>query len=55
MLHFSEISDKPVQAFTVGYANDEKLSTYKNEFEYARKVAKQFGCDYHELALTQKI
>ena len=51
---FSEISDKPVQAFTVGYANDEKLSTYKNEFEYARKVAKQFGCDYHELALTQK-
>lgn len=51
---FSEIAKEPVRAFTVGYANDEKLSTYKNEFEYARKVAKQFGCDYHELALTQK-
>lgn len=51
---FSEIAKEPVRAFSIGYANDEKLESYKNEFVYSRRVAKDLACDYHELELTQK-
>ena len=52
---FSDLSNgQPVKAFSIGYENDQDLSSYTNEFYYARKVAKELGCEYHERALTQQ-
>lgn len=50
---FKEIAQQKVKAFSIGYKNDDQLQSYKNEFVYSRKVAKEFGLDYHELELTQ--
>ena len=46
----SKYANKPIKAFSVGFAN---RKGYKNEFEYAAKVAKQFNAEYHELTLTE--
>ena len=51
---FSEISKSKVKAFTIGYENDHELKSYKNEYEFSRKIAKKFDCDYTEQSLTQK-
>lgn len=53
---FSELANpgEPVRAFSIGYQNDDQLSSYTNEFAYARKVADMLGCDYHERALSQQ-
>jgi asparagine synthase (glutamine-hydrolysing) len=48
---FSEGEALPVKTFSIGYQGD--YSTYTNEFEYARLMARQIGADHHELALTQ--
>lgn len=50
---FKDIAKHKVKAFSIGYKNDENLSSYKNEFVYSRQVAKEFGLDYHELELSQ--
>lgn len=47
----SKFSTSPIKAFTVGFENK---CGYKNEFEYARKVAKHFNADYHELIINEK-
>lgn len=47
----SKYSVKPIKAFSVGFKNE---GGYKNEFEYAKKVAKQFNAEYNELMLTEK-
>ncbi|PIK14672.1 asparagine synthase (glutamine-hydrolyzing) [Halobacteriovorax sp. JY17] len=50
---FSQLSPDKVKCFSVGYKDDDKLTTYKNEFEYARLMANTIGADYHEKELTQ--
>ncbi len=42
----SEMMDKPVQTFSIGIKGDSS-----NEFLYARKVAKYFGTDHHEIII----
>lgn len=42
--------DNPIKAFSIGF--DDKFPGYQNEFPYSRKVAKQFGAEYHELMLS---
>ncbi len=43
---FSEGATTPVETFSVGYDRD--YPTYPNEFEYARRVARDLGARYHE-------
>lgn len=52
---FSQLSPDKVKCFSVGYKNDDQLTTYKNEFEYARLMAKSIGAQYHEKELTQEM
>ncbi len=47
----SKFSNIPIKAFSVGF---ESKNGYKNEFEYARKVAKHFNADYHELLISEQ-
>lgn len=51
---FQKIAKHPVKAFSIGYKNDSTLTTYKNEFVYARQVARELGCEYYELELTEE-
>lgn len=51
---FTESSTEPVKSFSVGYENDEKLTTYKNEFQYSRLIANLLKSDYKEKEITQK-
>ncbi|HTO25806.1 MAG TPA: asparagine synthase (glutamine-hydrolyzing) [Gaiellaceae bacterium] len=48
---FSEGETQPIKTFSIGYEGD--YSTYTNEFDYARKMAKIVGADHHERKLTQ--
>lgn len=50
---FSRHAPGRVKAFSIGYEDDDKLSSYKNEFAYARRVANDLNCDYYERSLTQ--
>jgi len=43
-------ADKQIKSFSVGFENK---PGYKNEFEFARKVARQFDSEYHELTVTE--
>src|SRR6185295_14677437 len=45
----SEIMDRPVDTFTVGF---EDLAKY-NELGYARQIATQFGTRHHEIMLNE--
>jgi asparagine synthase (glutamine-hydrolysing) len=47
----SKYSSQPIKAFSVGFENK---NGYQNEFYYARKVAKHFNADFHELTLSEK-
>lgn len=40
----SELMDRPVTTFTVGYETHEEF----NEFHFARKLAERYGTDHHE-------
>lgn len=42
-----ELMDDPVQTFSVGF-EDPRF----NELEYARRIAKRFGTDHHEMVMT---
>ncbi len=46
----SRYATRPIKAFSVGFVNKHG---YKNEFEFARKVAAQFKAEYHELTITE--
>src|SRR6266550_900216 len=46
---FSEGEDKPVKTFSIGYRTN--YPSYRNEFEYARKIAALVGADHHEREL----
>jgi len=48
---FSEDEKNIVKTFTIGYNKDYK--TYKNEFDYARKVAELIKSEHHQLILNQ--
>jgi asparagine synthase (glutamine-hydrolysing) len=47
---FSEGERQPVKTFSIGY--DDDYSTYRNEFGYARAVARLVGADHHERRLS---
>src|SRR5436190_1984022 len=46
----SEQMSRPVQTFTVGFSDAE----YLNELEPARRIAKQFGTNHHEVIISEK-
>ncbi len=47
---FSEGEVSPVKTFSIGY--DDEYSSYRNELEYARAVAKDVGAEYHDKLLS---
>ncbi len=46
----SELMDRPVTTFTVGYETHEQY----NELEFARRVSRKFGTEHHEVMINQK-
>ncbi|HEX5003187.1 MAG TPA: asparagine synthase (glutamine-hydrolyzing) [Bacteroidia bacterium] len=48
----TRLTGKSAYTFSVGFSND--TQRYKNEFEYARKVAKLFNTTHFEIELTEK-
>ena len=46
----SQLMDRPVTTFSVGYKEHE----HYNEFQFARRVAKQYGTDHHEVLISSK-
>lgn len=46
----SELMDRPVTTFTIGYEGLEDL----NEFEFARRVSRRYGTDHHETRINHK-
>jgi asparagine synthase (glutamine-hydrolysing) len=49
---FSEGERTTVKTFSVGYSGDYK--SYRNEFQFARLMAKQVGADHHERLLNMQ-
>ena len=47
---FAEDEDNPIKTFCIGYQGQYK--SYRNETEYARKMAEYVGAEYHERLLT---
>ncbi len=47
---FSEGETTPVRTFSIGY--DREYETYRNELDYARRMAALIGSDHHEHRLT---
>ncbi len=47
---FSEGEKSQVKTFTIGYQGE--YGSYKNETDYARRMAHEVGADHHELLLT---
>jgi asparagine synthase (glutamine-hydrolysing) len=45
----SELMSRPVETFTVGFSDAE----YLNELESARRIAKQFGTNHHEVIISE--
>ena len=43
----AELMDRPVQTFSVSIAGQDQF----NEFEYARRMARHFHCDHHEVVI----
>lgn len=43
----SQLLDRPVETFSVGYKNDSAF----NEFQHARDTAKRFGTNHHEVVI----
>lgn len=46
----AQLMDRPVDTFTVGFSD----STYLNELDYARLVAKKFKTNHHEILIAEK-
>ena len=46
----SELMDRPVTTFTIGYEGKEDY----NEFQYARRIAARYKTDHHETLISQK-
>lgn len=46
----SELMDQPVQSFSVSIAGQDQF----NEFEHARRMAKHFHCDHHEVEIDDR-
>ncbi|NQU60336.1 MAG: asparagine synthase (glutamine-hydrolyzing) [Rhodospirillales bacterium] len=46
----SELMDRPVKTFTVGYEGYEDF----NEFQHARRVSDRYGTDHHETMISEK-
>src|SRR5678816_1507905 len=46
----SEQMSRPVETFTVGFSD----AVYLNELEQARRIAKQFGTNHHEVIVSEK-
>jgi asparagine synthase (glutamine-hydrolysing) len=46
----SRLMDRPVRTFSVGFVDQPQY----NEFEHARKVARLFGTEHHEVAIGSK-
>ncbi|HET9527732.1 MAG TPA: asparagine synthase (glutamine-hydrolyzing) [Pyrinomonadaceae bacterium] len=46
----SELMTRPVETFTVGFSDAE----YLNELDSARRIAKQFGTNHHEVIISEK-
>ena len=46
----SKLMDRPVRTFTVGFSDHE----YLNELDWARRVAKHFKTDHHEVMVDEK-
>jgi asparagine synthase (glutamine-hydrolysing) len=46
----SEQMSRPVETFTVGFSDAE----YLNELEQARRIARQFGANHHEVIISEK-
>lgn len=46
----SEQMSRPVESFTVGFSDAE----YLNELESARRIARQFGTNHHEVIISEK-
>jgi asparagine synthase (glutamine-hydrolysing) len=46
----SKLMNRPVRTFTVGFSDHEHL----NELGWARKVARHFGTDHHEIMVDEK-
>jgi asparagine synthase (glutamine-hydrolysing) len=46
----SEQMSRPVETFTVGFSDAE----YLNELESARRIARQFGTNHHEVIVSEK-
>jgi asparagine synthase (glutamine-hydrolysing) len=46
----AEQMSRPVQTFTVGFSNAEHL----NELESARRIAREFGTNHHEVIIDEK-
>jgi asparagine synthase (glutamine-hydrolysing) len=49
---FSEGESRPIRTFSIGYRGDYK--SYKNELDYARKMAEVVGAEHKECLLTQE-
>lgn len=48
---FSESGTERVKTFAIGYEGE--YASYRNEVDWARRVAMEVGADHHELLLTQ--
>ena len=46
----SELMDRPVKTFTIGYEGKEDY----NEFQFAKRISKRYGTDHHEAVISQK-
>ncbi len=46
----SEMMDRPVTSFTIGYETHEEL----NEYDYARRAAERYGADHHERRISTR-
>ncbi|MBI5321092.1 MAG: asparagine synthase (glutamine-hydrolyzing) [Bradyrhizobium sp.] len=46
----SEFSTRPVETFTIGFSDYRHL----NEFDPASQIARQFGTNHHEIAISRK-
>lgn len=46
----SELMDRPVTTFTIGYEGQDSY----NEFEFARRISRRYGTDHHETVIDRK-
>lgn len=46
----SELIDRPVKTFTIGYEGKEDY----NEFQFSRRISKRYGTEHHQALNSQK-